>query len=74
MAVDRRLGELNIEYDSKRASGRLGPLSVAWLSRARPKPTRRRAFAPGSAKVSSSRRSLQYRKDLVLSFDEYVIS
>ncbi len=29
--VDHRLGELNIEYQSKRASGRLGPLTVAWL-------------------------------------------
>ena len=30
--VDARLGELNLEYHSKRASGRLGPLTVAWLT------------------------------------------
>ena len=56
-AVDRRLGELNIEYHGKRASGRLGPLDVAWL-----KPGAGRSLqggvrrGRGSAKVSSSRR------------------
>ena len=29
--IDRRLRALNIEYDSKRQSGRLGPLEVRWL-------------------------------------------
>lgn len=29
--VDVKLGEINIEYRAKRASGRLGPLSAAWL-------------------------------------------
>ena len=30
-AVDRRLGELNVEYEAKRKSGRLMPLKVRWL-------------------------------------------
>ena len=30
-ALDRALGERNLEYHGKRASGRLGPLSIAWL-------------------------------------------
>jgi sterol desaturase/sphingolipid hydroxylase (fatty acid hydroxylase superfamily) len=29
--VDRRLGDLNVEYEAKRESGRLGPLIAAWL-------------------------------------------
>ncbi|MGB5131986.1 MAG: GH3 auxin-responsive promoter family protein, partial [Steroidobacteraceae bacterium] len=29
--VDAKLGEINIEYRAKRTSGRLGPLSAAWL-------------------------------------------
>jgi sterol desaturase/sphingolipid hydroxylase (fatty acid hydroxylase superfamily) len=30
-AVDERLGTLNIEYQAKRESGRLGPIEVRWL-------------------------------------------
>ena len=30
-AVDRRLREANIEYDSKRGSGRLAPIGIQWL-------------------------------------------
>ena len=30
-ALDTALGERNLEYDGKRASGRLGPVSIAWL-------------------------------------------
>ena len=30
-ALDRALGERNLEYHGKRESGRLGPLSIAWL-------------------------------------------
>ena len=59
-AVDHRLGELNIEYHSKRASGRLAPLTLAWLrhgageaykARVRPRRPARRTVQAGRSAV-----------------------
>ena len=74
VAVDRRLGELNIEYHSKRASGRLGPLSVAWLRPGAAEAYKAACVGRGQREGQFKPAVVQYRKDLVLSFDEYVIS
>ncbi len=74
VAVDRRLGELNIEYDSKRASGRLGALSVAWLRPGAAEAYKAACVGRGQREGQFKPAVVQYRKDLVLSFDEYVIS
>ena len=53
-AVDRRLGELNIEYHGKRASGRLGPLTIAWLKHGAAE-----AYKSGLRRGGPARRSVQ---------------
>jgi hypothetical protein len=72
-AVDERLGDLNIEYRSKRASGRLAPLTIAWL-----KPGAGEAYK--AACVRSGQREgqfkpvvLQYRSKLALPLEPYVV-
>jgi len=72
-AVDERLGDLNIEYRSKRASGRLAPLTIAWL-----KPGSGEAYK--AACVRSGQREgqfkpvvLQYRSKLALPLEPYVV-
>jgi len=72
-AIDASLGDLNVEYHAKRASGRLAPLIVAWVKRGA-------ADAYKSACIRAGRREgqfkpavLQYRRDLALSFEPYVI-
>jgi len=72
-AVDRRLGELNIEYHSKRASGRLGPLGVVWLKPGAAEAYKAACVGRGQREGQFKPAVIQYRKDLVLSFDEYVI-
>jgi hypothetical protein len=71
-AVDRHLGDLNIEYHSKRASGRLAPLTLAWL-----KPGAGEAYK--AACVRSGQREgqfkpvvLEYRSKLAVSLEPYV--
>jgi hypothetical protein len=72
-AIDASLGDLNVEYHAKRASGRLAPLTVAWVKRGA-------ADAYKSACIRAGRREgqfkpavLQYRRELALSFEPYVI-
>jgi hypothetical protein len=70
--VDERLGELNIEYHSKRASGRLGPLAVSWLTRGTADAYKLAAVAAGQREGQFKLAVLQYRKDLIFSFDAHV--
>jgi hypothetical protein len=71
--VDRRLGELNAEYHSKRTSGRLKPLTVAWLRRGAADAYRAAAVRAGQREGQFKPVVLQYRKDLFVSFDDYVV-
>ena len=73
-AVDRRLGELNIEYHGKRLSGRLGPLTIAWLKRGAADAYKSACIRAGQREGQFKPSVLQYRKDLILSFDDYLIS
>jgi hypothetical protein len=70
--VDERLGELNIEYHGKRASGRLGPLAVSWLTRGTADAYKLAAVAAGQREGQFKLAVLQYRKDLLFPFDDYV--
>ena len=72
-AVDRRLGELNIEYHGKRLSGRLGPLTIAWLKRGAADAYKRACIVAGQREGQFKPAVLRYRKDLLLSFDDYLI-
>jgi hypothetical protein len=73
-AVDRRLGELNIEYHGKRLSGRLGPLTIAWLKRGAAEAYKRACVRAGQREGQFKPAVLQYRNDLILSLDDYLIS
>lgn len=70
--VDRRLGELNIEYHSKRKSGRLGALTLVWLKQGVAEAYKAACVRAGQREIQFKPAVLQYRKDLVLPFDDYV--
>jgi hypothetical protein len=54
-AIDASLGDLNVEYHTKRASGRLAPLAVAWVKRGA-------ADAYKSACIGAGRREGQFTR------------
>jgi hypothetical protein len=70
--IDERLGELNIEYHSKRASGRIGPLTVSWLARGTADAYKQAAVAAGQREGQFKLAVLQYRKDLIFRLDDHV--
>ena len=70
--IDKRLGELNIEYHSKRASGRIGPLTVSWLARGTADAYKQAAVAAGQREGQFKLAVLQYRKDLIFRLDDHV--
>ena len=70
-AVDARLGELNIEYHAKRESGRLGPLTVAWLRRGTGEAYKAAGVRAGQREGQFKPRVLQYRKEIALPVEQY---
>jgi hypothetical protein len=70
--VDHRLGELNIEYHAKRASGRLEPLDVVWLKPGAADAYKMACVRAGQREGQFKPVVLQYRKDLRFSFEDYV--
>ena len=72
--VDRRLGELNLEYHGKRASGRLAPLTIARLRQGAGEAYKTACVRAGQREGQFKPAVLQYRKDLVLSFESHVIA
>ncbi len=72
--VDHRLGELNVEYHSKRASGRLAPLTIALLRQGAGEAYKSACVRAGQREGQFKPAVLQYRKELVLSFEPYVIA
>lgn len=71
--VDHRLGQLNIEYHGKRESGRLRPLTVAWLARGTAEAYKAACVAAGQRESQFKPPALQYRKDVTFAFDAHVI-
>jgi hypothetical protein len=71
--VDHRLGELNLEYRSKRSSGRLAPLTVSWLEREAAEAYRTACVRAGQREGQLKPAVLQYARDLPMSFEPYVI-
>jgi hypothetical protein len=70
-AVDRRLGELNIEYHAKRDSGRLRSLDAHGLRRGAAEAYKAACVRAGQREGQFKLAVLQYRKDLAMLFDEY---
>ena len=72
-AIDDRLGELNIEYHGKRTSGRLGPLSIAWLKPGTAEAYKMACVRLGQREGQFKPAVLQYRRDLRFAFDEHLL-
>jgi hypothetical protein len=72
--IDRRLGELNIEYHGKRASGRLKPLDLVWLEPGAGEAYKLACVRAGQREGQFKPVVLQYRKDLRFSFDDFAAS
>ena len=62
--IDRRLGELNVEYQSKRASGRLAPLTISLLTEGAGEAYKAACVRAGQREGQFKPAVLQYRKDL----------
>jgi hypothetical protein len=71
-AVDDRLGALNLEYQSKRASGRLAPVTTRWLWAGTADAYKASAVRAGQREGQFKPVVLQYRKDLAFAFEERV--
>lgn len=72
-AIDRRLGQINIEYHAKRDSGRLPPLALTWLRPGAAEAYKAAAVRAGQREGQLKPPVLQYRRDLLIDFDEYAI-
>jgi hypothetical protein len=71
--VDERLGDVNIEYHSKRASGRLAPLTTAWLRHGAGEAYKAACVRAGQREGQFKPVVLQYRSKLALPLEPYVI-
>jgi hypothetical protein len=71
--VDHGLGQLNIEYHGKRQSGRLRPLTVAWLARGTAEAYKAACVQAGQRESQFKPPALQYRKDLTFPFEAHVV-
>jgi hypothetical protein len=71
-AVDRRLGELNIEYRAKRGSGRLVPLTFTWLRAGAGEAYKAAAVNAGQREGQLKPPVLLHRKDLLIHFDHFI--
>ena len=73
-AVDRRLGELNIEYHGKRTSARLGPLDVVWIKPGTGEAYKMACVRAGQREGQYKPSVLHYQRDLRFPFDDYKMS
>ncbi|MEM8923250.1 MAG: GH3 auxin-responsive promoter family protein, partial [Actinomycetota bacterium] len=73
-AVDRLLADGNIEYGSKRSSGRLGPMEGVAVEPGTGADYRRRLVADGQRDAQFKFLHLQYRKDCAVDFDAHAVA
>ena len=73
VAVDAHLGELNVEYHGKRASGCLAMLQVAWLTHGTAQAYKAACVQAGQREGQFKPPVVLYRKDLALEIDDHVI-
>jgi sterol desaturase/sphingolipid hydroxylase (fatty acid hydroxylase superfamily) len=72
--LDRRLRGINVEYETKRKSGRLLPLECAWLRPGTGDAYRRFCVARGQREGQFKIIALQYRKDFAFPIEEHVVT
>jgi hypothetical protein len=71
--LDEKLGELNIEYQAKRNSGRLASLTTAWLKRGTAEAYKASCMSIGQREGQFKPTVLQYLKNLNLPLADYAI-
>ena len=71
--LDEKLGELNIEYQAKRDSGRLAPLTTSWLKRGTAEAYKISCMNLGQREGQFKPAVLQYLQNLNLPLADYVI-
>jgi sterol desaturase/sphingolipid hydroxylase (fatty acid hydroxylase superfamily) len=67
--VDRKLCELNVEYQAKRESGRLGALTAAWLSQETGEAYKQFCVHAGQREGQFKTVAIAYRKDFRFDLD-----
>lgn len=72
--IDARLGELNIEYQAKRESGRLAALNLVWLKRGASEAYKVACMRQGQREGQFKPTVLQYRQNLNLLLADYAIN
>lgn len=72
--VDGRLSALNLEYHSKRSSGRLGAVTVLWLKRGAGEAYKALCVTAGQREGQFKPAVLLYRRDLKGNPEEWVLS
>lgn len=72
-SVERMLRDANVEYDSKRASGRLAPLQVQLLETGTGEAFRRERVSGGQRDVQFKYLHLQYTAECGFGFDDYTV-
>ncbi len=70
--VDKRLRSLNVEYDGKRASGRLVPVTMRWLRSGAGDAYRAKRVAEGQRDAQFKYLHLQYVHECSFDFDAFV--
>ncbi len=70
-SIERALRQTNVEYDQKRASGRLAPLRVRLLAAGTGDEFRRQRVADGQRDVQFKYLRLQYSADCQFPFDDF---
>jgi hypothetical protein len=71
--IDEKLGEFNLEYQAKRVSKRLSPLTVNWLKRGTSEAYKDACVRSGQREGQYKLALLQYRENLKLSLVEFCI-
>ncbi len=72
--IDRHLGILNIEYQAKRSSSRLAPLTLAWLRHGTADIWKAACVRAGQREGQYKPVVLSYQKALVVPLGDYVVS
>jgi GH3 auxin-responsive promoter len=72
--IDEKLGELNIEYQAKRDSGRLAPLAVVWLKHGTSEAYKAACVRLGQREGQFKPTVLLYRQNLNLPLADYAAS
>jgi hypothetical protein len=73
-AVDEKIAELNVEYQAKRESKRLGPIQAYWLAANTSNAYKKHCVQQGQREGQFKTIAITYRKDFSFDLDRYIES